>query len=219
MRWLSSSSSRAALPRRVNKTPMNKVNKVRGIATSLAAILLAGCASTSKVAAPASAPPPPPQAHVPLDASYDWHGLGIAPFGTLLKDIPLTLHEVLLFRDQGRGAAEAEEPECYGIDGAPPRFVGAVPDQYLLCFRHDRLARIEASVRLKADRAAQEFAEACSLWRKNAAVPGPDEAGTCEGHDGAVHFNAHLAEEPGQTDAAQTVPVLSITLDTTTDRH
>ena len=35
----------------------------------------------------------------PLDASYDWHGLVLMPFGTLLKSSPIALHEVLLFHD------------------------------------------------------------------------------------------------------------------------
>ena len=43
-------------------------------------------------------------ARPPVDASYDWHGLLIAPFGSVLKDIPLTLHEVLLFRDEAHGS-------------------------------------------------------------------------------------------------------------------
>ena len=47
--------------------------------------------------------PPAPDTRPPVDATYDWHDLLIVPFGVTLKDIPLTLHEVLLFRDQARG--------------------------------------------------------------------------------------------------------------------
>ena len=54
----------------------------------------------------------------PVDASYDWHVLLVAPFGSVLKDIPLTLHEVLLFRDEAHGAAAADDAECYAADAA-----------------------------------------------------------------------------------------------------
>ncbi len=54
-------------------------------------------------------PPPPAAAQVPVDASFDWHGLLIAPFGSVLKDIPLNLHEVLLFRDEAHGNSAADD--------------------------------------------------------------------------------------------------------------
>ena len=41
-------------------------------------------------------------------------------------------------------------PECYAADTPAPRFVGRTPDEYLLCFKQDRLSRIQASVRLAA---------------------------------------------------------------------
>src|ERR1700733_3523328 len=123
--------------------------------------LAAGAASQPK---PAAAPVPAP---APLDASYDWHVLLIAPFGSVLKDVPLTMHEVLFFRDEA-GAAPADELECYAVDGTRPRFVARSPSEYLLCFKHDRLSRIEATVRLPADEAARIFADACGLWMKNA---------------------------------------------------
>ena len=44
-----------------------------------------------------------------MDASYDWHGLVLAPFGTLLKESPIALHEVLLFHEEPRGAADVEQ--------------------------------------------------------------------------------------------------------------
>src|ERR1700732_3251517 len=66
---------------------------------------IAACHTPSpRVAAPDRTPPPPP-AHEPADASYDWHGLLIAPFGSVLKDIPAALHEVLLFRDEAHSGA------------------------------------------------------------------------------------------------------------------
>jgi hypothetical protein len=170
---------------------------------------------------------------VPIDGSYDWHVLLVAPFGSVLKDVPLALHEVLLFRDQARGGTAADDAECFASDAPAPRFVGRTPDEYLLCFKQDRLARIQASVRLTAAEAPEVFAAACAGWLKNAARTaagaaeaqntGAQGADTCEGRDGIIHFNARLGEEPGpaetppaQPQPAQTPPaeaLLSITLD------
>lgn len=132
-------------------------------------------------------------------AGVDWHPLVAAPFGTLLKDSPVPLHEVLLFHDEGQ-AAEASPRDCYALDAGAPRFLGRVPDDYLLCFEHDRLVRIEASVGLAADDASAEFARVCALWRKD---PGAELAaqGSCEGGDGAIAWSAHLALVPGEAAA------------------
>ena len=191
--------------------------------------------------------PSPPAAHEPADPSYDWHGLLIAPFGSLLKDIPAALHEVLLFRDDahGNGAAgnatgsaaadAAADAECYAADAPAPRFVGRIPEEYLLCFKHDRLSRIQASVRVGVAQASDVFAAACAGWLKNAAsatgvatpgvggsggAPGAvspsaevQTTGACEGRDGAIHFRGRLEEEPGAADLPQPESVLSIILD------
>ena len=183
---------------------------------------------------------PAPAAHERADDSYDWHGLLIAPFGSVLKDIPVALHEVLLFRDEvhgnaatGNAAAEAPaaDAECYAADAPAPRFVGRIPDEYLLCFKQDRLSRIQASVRLAAAQASEVFAAACAGWLKNAAsttaveasgagAPGVvspsaevQSAGACEGRDGAIRFHGRLEEEPDRAQMPQTESILSITLD------
>lgn len=215
---------------------------------------LIGChTSPPRVTVPDRAPPPDAagasarDAAVQSDASYDWHGLLVAPFGAVLKSIPMALHEVLLFRDDARGSPGAENaaagvstavaPECYAADAPAPQFFGRTPDEYLLCFTHDRLSRIQASVRLTTAQASAEFAVACARWLKNAAaaVPPADapaaggpapgslaaeipsiaapNAAACEGRDGAVHFKGSLGEEPGPADMAETESVLSITLD------
>jgi hypothetical protein len=132
-----------------------------------------------------------------MDASYDWHVLLIAPFGSVLKDIPVPLHEVLLFRDEARGAAAADDAECYAPDQSAPQFVGHTPDEYLLCFKRDRLMRIQASVRL-ATQAPEVFAAACAGWLQRAvasAAPAAPAADSCEGREGATHFSARLGEE------------------------
>ena len=79
---------------------MRGMARARQAALSVAILALAACAAAPK---PVAAPPAPP----PLDASYDWHVLLVAPFGSVLKDVPLTLHEVLLFRDEARTAAHS----------------------------------------------------------------------------------------------------------------
>jgi hypothetical protein len=172
------------------------------VAATLLAVL-AACASTGpRGADQAPAPPSTPQ---PLDASYDWHGLLAAPMGSALKEVPVNLHEVLLFRDESRGVVAPDDPECYASDAAAPRFVGRAPEEYLLCFKRDHLSRIQASVKLTAAEAPEVFAAACALWLKNAAAPGTAASGTaasgggvCEGRDGAVHFSGQMTDSSGR---------------------
>jgi hypothetical protein len=139
-----------------------------------------------------------------LDASYDWHVLLAAPFGSVLKDVPLTLHEVLLFRDEARSASAADELECYAVDGERPRFIARPIAEYLLCFKQDRLSRIEATVRLPTEESAQIFADACGLWQKS----GQAAADGCAGTDGGIAYSGHIDSEP---DGAETQ--MSIQLD------
>ncbi len=170
----------------------------RGLSVLLVAAwlaALAGCQTpSSRVASPGSAAPV--EAQVPVDPSFDWHVLVIAPFGSVLKDVPRTLHEVFLFHDQDPGSTTPEDGECYAADVPAPPFVGHIPDEYMLCFKQDRLSRIQATVRLPKSDAAAVFAAACAGWLKSAAALGDAQIGdACEGRDGAVHFNAHLERE------------------------
>jgi hypothetical protein len=202
------------------------------LTAALLAALIACHAPPARVRAPEHAQTA--DVHQP-DGSYDWHGLLIAPFGSLLRDIPLRLHEVLLFRDEAprSGAADdaaGADADCYAAAVPAPRFVGRIPDEYLLCFKHDRLSRIQASVSLTDAQAPAVFAAACALWLKNAAasraaassVERPSAAAqspsACEGRDGDVRFSAKLAGEQGrkeERDRAETpqTVMLSITLD------
>jgi hypothetical protein len=164
-----------------------------GIAVALLA--LCGCATSP----PKADLPPAPQA--PLDASYDWHVLLIAPFGSVLKDVPATLHEVLLFRDDSRSAASADELECYAVDSQAPRFIMRAPSAFLLCFKQDRLSRIEATVRLPAEEATKIFAEACALWASHAEAA----AEGCEGRDRDIAYLGHLDSEAQGAETAMTV--------------
>jgi len=155
-------------------------------------LALAGCRAV---------PPPPPAAHEPELGSNDWHGLVIAPFGSVLKDVPMALHEVLLFRDDGTADNAAAAVECYAADAPAPRFLGRTPDEYVLCFKQDRLSRIEAAVVLPAAEADGVFAAACAAW--GAAAP------ACEGRDGAIRFRGRLEQDAEST--------LSIILDDAAD--
>jgi hypothetical protein len=203
-----------------------------GSRTALSAAMLAvllGCRTpAARVAAPA--PPPAPPAAPTADESYDWHGLIVAPFGSALKDVPLKLHEVLLFRDEAHSGDAVVEAECYGADAPAAHFLGRAPDDYLLCFKQDRLSRIEASVRLHMAEASEEFAAACASWLQRsapaAAGPGsvapvsaaPAAADTgaqadCEGRDGAIRYSARLGKDKGEDQTSETELTLSITLD------
>jgi hypothetical protein len=161
-----------------------------------AALLLAACAASK----PQIAPPPP--APPPLDASYDWHVLLVAPFGSVLKDVPLALHEVLLFRDEAHAASPGDDPECYAVNGAAPRFIARTPSEYLLCFKHGRLSRVEATVRVPENEADQIFAVACATWMKSAQAPHTD---SCEGSDGGVAFAAHIERAPDEEETQLTI--------------
>ena len=188
-----------------------QVSWSRSCAALLLLLSLAGCA-----AAPKSPPQPPPLPITPaLDPSYDWHGLLLLPFGTVLKDVPYTLHEVLLFRDAAH-AAQSDDAECYAIEQTAPRFLARIPGEYLLCFRHDHLARVEATVMLPQDEAAPVFSNACALWQKNdseaAAAPSVAvDMNACDGRDGTVAYGGRLEEGVDRADRALTIRLDALT--------
>ena len=167
-------------------------------------------------------PPPehaaPAVAHPPDDPSYDWHNLLIVPFGTVLKDIPIPIHEVLMFQDEAHGNTAAESADCHAADVPGPRFVGHTPQKYLLCFKQDRLSRIVAVVHLAKAQVSEVFAAACSRWLASA-TPGSETPGAapqtdaCEGHNGAIHFSARLEMNSDDSDLPQTEVALSMVLD------
>jgi hypothetical protein len=160
---------------------------------------LSGCASsgTSPVAAPAGAVAP----------AVDWHALMPAPFGTLLKDMPVGLTEVLQFDADAEGR-RSEPSDCFTTTGSSlPTLVGRRVDDYLLCFEHDRLSRVEASVRLPAAGAEAVLAAACSASR------GGREAARCEGRDGATQFSAVLTPADAGAATPEPLATLSITLE------
>jgi hypothetical protein len=135
------------------------------------------------------------------------------PLGAPLRSAPIPLHEVLLFHDSDQPPPTehaSDNRDCYGVDAAAPRLVGQRTDEYVLCFSHDHLARIDASVRLAAADARQTFAQACARWLKGAAAP-PDPGAPCAGRDGAVAFTAQLGVPAGEA-SGETDVQLSMTL-------
>jgi hypothetical protein len=191
------------------------VNAPARTIAALGLLMLAACASPPpkdhppETGAPAAAfaakrgtapPATAAQNDSAADASFDWHPLVVAPFGTLLKDSPIRLHEVLLFRDESLGSSGTESKDCYAVDGTAPTFIGHAPDEYLMCFEHDRLDRIDASARIAVDDAARIFGRACARWLGNAQpLTKADDA--CEGRDGDVAFSARLVVQPGEPTA------------------
>jgi hypothetical protein len=133
--------------------------------------------------------------------------LVIVPFGTLLKDVPYRLSEVVVFHDAESGSAGHEDRDCHTVQGtAPPRFFGRPVGEYSLCFSSDRLNRIEASVGLPAESASAQFASACAEWQRKG-TPGTSTPDRCEDRDGSTEIGARLT--------ASTVsegPVVSIAL-------
>jgi hypothetical protein len=140
----------------------------------------------------------------------------LVPFGSLLKEIPFTLHEVLLFRDAAQ-PAQTDDAECYGMEQTAPRFMARTPSQYMLCFKHDRLARVQATVNLPPGEAAQIFSDACGLWQRNAAAgvpgagqPAAGQPGACDGRDGGITYSGRLDQDDTQADAPLTLTLDSV---------
>jgi hypothetical protein len=170
-----------------------------------------GCASAPHPAASAAPSGLPTPASESVAPAYDWRSLIVVPFGTLLKDMPLALDEVIMFRDAVGPAAsgapdDSESGDCFSLDGAsPPQFLARRPDSYLLCFEHDRLRRIETSVHLAETEAEPLFGALCAQWLGRS----QDTAGTpdsCAGRDGTVEWRVRRAQGP------ESSATLSITL-------
>ena len=181
----------------------------RGFAPTLAAAAVCAAALLAACASPKPGEKVPARgasaaATAPTD---DWRALMIVPFGTLLRDVPYRLDEVVVFHDSAGAAAGREDRECYTLRGAaPPRLFGQPVEQYSLCFSADRLNRIEASVSLPAESAPAQFAAVCAQWQRTG-IPGTRSSDRCENRDGGTELDARL-----MVSAASTQPAVSITL-------
>lgn len=149
------------------------------------------------------------------DPAEDWRALLPALLDTALQDLHLELHELVYFRDDGSGAADAtadpaaapatsaESEDCYAVGGPAPRFLGRVTERYALCFRHDRLDRVQATVRFDADDdAAVLFQRYCAAWGAAA-----DAAARCAGGDDTRRFEARLEAPDGESATLLTIVV------------
>jgi hypothetical protein len=177
-----------------------------GAAAALAgAGMLAACASSNVPSG--GKVPGRGSASAPAAASYDWRPLMMLPFGTLLKDVPYRLGEIVVFHDSAGESGGQEDRDCYTLrDTAPPRFFGQQVDEYALCFSRDRLNRLEASVSLPPETASAQFAAACAEWQRTG-TPGAAESERCEVRDGATEIDARLT-----TSEVSTQPAVSIAL-------
>jgi hypothetical protein len=183
---------------------------------------LGGCAASAPArgsgptASPAAAPGAVAQAAVAqaavstgstTAASHDFRALLPAPFGTVFKDVPVPLTEVLVFH-QPDARRTSEDADCFRPD-VVVSFLGRAPTDHLLCFDHDRLRRIEASVALPAAEAPALFAAACADWRRDNPTTAP-EADACEGRQADIAFSARRTQDSDPATATVSITLVAV---------
>ncbi len=171
-------------------------------------LLLALSACSAVPPAPASAPVQMP-AEAALagvsDPSFEWRSLIVVPFGSERQSLQSSLREVWLFRDDADAGGKSDAEDCYSPDSAAPRLVGRVADHYFLCFRNDRLNRIQAVVTLPNEAAADQFRKFCDAGLVEAR-PTADSALACEGGGSGAAFRARL--EPAAEDSVSELSIV-----------
>jgi hypothetical protein len=159
--------------------------------------MLAGCAAPNpkeRVMAPA---------HI-ADPSSDWRRLAVAPFGSLLQDVHVPVHEVLMFGEQAH-------EECYALDVPAGRFTGREVESYLLCFSRGRLDRVELSFSVPEAGAEAEFSRYCDDWLTGTVAVSPRTSGSCSGEAAqGLSFSASLGGSPDAAPDGTAVVPLSI---------
>ena len=160
----------------------------------MAASVLAACAASPRAppvhtTAPARVAPNGLDigSAVRSDDPYDWRNLAVAPFGSTLKDLKSSSHEVVLFD-------AVPDEDCRALESDVPNFLSGKPDSYLVCFYHDRLVRFEVAAQVAAADADALLAKVCTAGIKGMTVE-PTGERLCQGRDGTVVFNASLADE------------------------
>jgi hypothetical protein len=185
----------------------NLASRLGVAAATAGAAMLAACASSNvasndKAPGRGAASPPPPA------VSHDWRALMLLPFGTLLKDVPYPLGEVVVFHDSAGETGGHEDRDCYTLRAtAPPRFFGRQVDQYSLCFSRDRLNRVEASVSLPVESASAQFAAACAEWQRTG-TPVAAESDRCEARDGTTEVDARLTASEVSAEPAVSIALI-----------
>ena len=165
---------------------------------------LEGCAATAPArgSVPTALPPAAPPA-----VSHDFGPLVLAPFGTAFKDVPVPLTEVLVFHQPDAGRT-SEDADCFRPN-VVVSFLGRAPTDHLLCFDHDRLNRIEASVALPAAEAPALFAAACADWRRGN-PPTALEPDACEGRQGDIAVSARRTDGPDSAAATVSITLIAV---------
>lgn len=142
--------------------------------------------------APAAAPATAADAAVP-----DWRQIPLAPLGTELAGLYSGLHEILYFQDAHQ-AADPPEPgeravtsDCYRSNGPLPQVLNHVSADYVLCFQHDRLARVEAVLNLPADTASVLAQRLCDAWLPGSLANTRSED-ACSGRSSDAAFRVRL---------------------------
>ena len=165
---------------------------------------LAGCAASvpARGSAPAAVTPAGPAA-----VSDDFRPLVLSPFGTAFKDVPVPLTEVLVFH-QPESRRTSEDADCFRPN-VVVAFLGRAPADHLLCFDHDRLKRIEASVVLPAAEAPALFTAACTDWRRGNPASAP-ESDACAGTQGDIAFDARRTDGPDAAAATVSITLVAV---------
>jgi hypothetical protein len=171
---------------------------------------LEGCTASAPArgSVPTASPSAAPAAATPTPAvSYDFTPLVLAPFGTAFKDVPVSLTEVLVFH-QPEVRRTSEDADCFRPN-VVVSFLGRAPTDHLLCFDHDRLSRIEASVVLPAAEAPALFAAACADWQRGN-PPSALEPDACEGRQGDIALSAHRTDGPDSAAATVSITLVAV---------
>jgi hypothetical protein len=168
------------------------------------AVWLEGCAGSTAARDPA----PMAALNAVPAVSHDFNPLVLAPFGTAFKDVPVPLTEVLVFHQPGAARA-GEDADCFRPN-VVVAFLGRAPAEHLLCFDHDRLGRIEASVVLPVAEAPDLFAAACADWRRGN-PPDALEPNACEGRQGDIAFSARRTDGPEAAAATVSITLTAVT--------
>jgi hypothetical protein len=114
------------------------------------------------------------------------------------------LHEILYFQD-AHPAADPPEPgeralttDCYRPNGPLPKILNHVTEDYVLCFRHDRLARVEADLNLPAETAGALARRLCDAWLQGSLAGIRSEAACSDrGSDAAFRVRLETAAASG----------------------
>jgi hypothetical protein len=191
------------------------VSSCRRARGALAALIWASATACTGVPATHSAAGPAGAAIAPDAALADWREIPVAPLGTELAVLHSGLHEILYFQDT-HPAVEPPAPgepgvaaDCYRANGPLPRVLNRGSRDYVLCFMHDRLARVEAVLDLPAAEAQTLAQRLCDAWLPGSLTSTRSEE-SCSGQSGEAAFRVGWRRSDSQSGTAQAGSALSI---------